>query len=69
MFAWIKTITTAGNKLAKSLTELAATVQEVNQGLRAQVGLDRASKAPRRAQEALEHRNGPTAAQKADDAA
>jgi hypothetical protein len=59
MFGWIKTLTTAGNRLAKSLTALSTTVDEINSGLRAQVGLDR----PERSRKAgaagvLEHTNG-----------
>jgi hypothetical protein len=41
MFAWLKTLTTAGNKLARSLTALADSVDQINAGLREQVGLDR----------------------------
>jgi hypothetical protein len=54
MFGWIKTLTTAGNKLARSLTALSTTVDEINSGLRAQVGLDR----PERPRKVLEHTNG-----------
>jgi hypothetical protein len=62
MFAWIRTLTTAGNKLARALTELSATVEEVNQGLRQQIGLDRPA---RKAKEVIEHKadaNGKAAA-------
>ena len=52
MFAWIKTLTSAGNKLARSLTALSSTVDEINAGLREQVGLDR----PVKARKVLEHR-------------
>jgi hypothetical protein len=52
MFAFLKSITTAANKLAKSLTALSTTVDEINTGLRAQVGLDKPERKPR----VLEHR-------------
>jgi hypothetical protein len=54
MFGWIKTLTTAGNKLARSLTALSSTVDEINSGLRLQVGLDRPEKA--RKGRVLEHK-------------
>jgi hypothetical protein len=65
MFAWLKTITTAGNRLARTLTELSDTVAEVNAGLRAQVGLDR----PGRGRKVLDHKADPAAAADAEDAA
>jgi hypothetical protein len=52
MFSWLKSLTTAGNKLAKSLTALSTTVDEINSGLRAQIGLDRTE----RSRKVLEHR-------------
>jgi hypothetical protein len=52
MFAWIKTLTSAGNRLAKSLTALSSTVDAINEGLRLQVGLDK----PEKARKVLEHR-------------
>jgi hypothetical protein len=52
MFGWIKTLTTAGNKLARSLTALSTTVDEINSGLRLQVGLDK----PERTRKVIEHR-------------
>jgi hypothetical protein len=55
MFAWIKTITTAGNKLARALTALAESVEEVNGGLRQQVGLDAPARG-RKPREELESR-------------
>jgi hypothetical protein len=53
MFAWIRTLTTAGNKLARALAELSATVEEVNGGLRQQVGMDRPA---RKVKEVLDHK-------------
>jgi hypothetical protein len=47
MFGWIKTLTTAGNKLARTLNELSATVAEVNSGLRLATGLDKPERKPR----------------------
>jgi hypothetical protein len=52
MFAWLKSLSTAGNKLARSLQALAASVDEINAGLRAQVGLDK----PERTRKVIEHR-------------
>jgi hypothetical protein len=52
MFGWIKTLTSAGNKLARSLTALSTTVDQINEGLRLQVGLDK----PERPRKVLEHR-------------
>jgi hypothetical protein len=52
MFAFVKSITSAANRLAKSLTALSTTVDEINAGLRQQVGLDR----PARKGKILEHK-------------
>jgi hypothetical protein len=52
MFAFLKSITSAANKLAKSLSALSTTVDEINTGLRLQVGLDR----PEKGRKVLEHR-------------
>ena len=61
MFAWIKTVATAGARLARTLTALADTVEEVNAGLREQVGLDKPARVGRKPRgEVLDH--------KADDA-
>ena len=54
MFAWLKTLTGAGNRLARTLTALADTVEEVNRGLREQVGLDRGGRKGKA--EALDHK-------------
>jgi hypothetical protein len=61
MFAWIKSLTAAGNRLARTLAALADTCEEVNHGLRDQLGLDRPARTGRKAAvEVLDH--------KADDA-
>jgi hypothetical protein len=52
MFAWLKSLSTAGNKLARTLNELSATVAEVNSGLRLATGLDKPERKPR----VIEHR-------------
>jgi hypothetical protein len=52
MFAFVKSISAAANRLAKSLQALAASVDEINEGLRLQVGLDK----PPRKGRALEHK-------------
>jgi hypothetical protein len=41
MFAFLKSLTTAGNRLVKSLTALAETCDEVNIGIREQLAMDR----------------------------
>jgi hypothetical protein len=55
MFSWLKSLTTAGNKLARSLTALADSVDQINAGLREQVGLDR----PARKGKVIEHKPAP----------
>jgi hypothetical protein len=47
MFAFLKSITTAANKLGRALAELSDTVSEINGGLRAQVGVDKPEKPAR----------------------
>jgi hypothetical protein len=56
MFAWIKSIATAGNKLARALTALAESVEEVNEGLRQQVGLDAPARGRKPRGEVLENK-------------
>jgi hypothetical protein len=56
MFAFIKSITSAANRLARNLTALADTVSEVNAGLRQQLALDRPEKPARKAKEVIEHK-------------
>jgi hypothetical protein len=51
MFAFIKSITGAANKLARNLAALADTVSEVNTGLRQQLALDRPEKPARKARQ------------------
>jgi hypothetical protein len=52
MFAFLKSISAAANKLAKSLRDLSTTVDQVNEGLRLSVGIDRPERKPR----VLEHK-------------
>lgn len=52
MFAWIKSLTAAGNRLARTLTSLAETCEEVNAGLRDQLGLDKPARGGRKVIEA-----------------
>jgi hypothetical protein len=57
MFAWLKTIATAGNKLARNLAALADTCEEINTGLREQVGLDKPARIARKVKaEVLDHK-------------
>jgi hypothetical protein len=58
MFAWIKTITTAGNRLARTLTALADTLEETNAGLRQQLGLDAPARGRKPRGELLENKPG-----------
>ena len=62
MFNFLKNVATAAGKLARSLTSLAETIDQVNEGLRAQVGLTRAEKA----RKGLEHKAAGKPAPQAD---
>jgi hypothetical protein len=56
MFAWIKNVAAAANRLARNLAALADSVGEANDGLRRQLGLDAPARVGRKPRgEVLEH--------------
>jgi hypothetical protein len=52
MFAFVKNLVSAGNRLVKNLRAMADSVEELNTALRQATGLDR----PEKARKVLEHR-------------
>jgi hypothetical protein len=60
MFAWLKTLTTGGNRLNRAVHDLAQTFEDLNSLVREQTGLARidarAEKARLKAKEVIDHK-------------